>query len=72
MERLTLLEQQAENKQIDLFYADESGISEQGYSPDGWQFKDEKVSIPVGHGQQLNIFGLLSHDNKLYRIGDLI
>ncbi len=65
MERLALLEQQAEDKQIDLFYADESGISEQGYSPYGWQFKDEKVSIPVGHGQQLNIFGLLSRDNKL-------
>lgn len=66
MERLALLEQQAENKHIDLFYADESGISEQGYSPYGWQFKDEKVSIPVGHGQQLNIFGLLSRDNKLH------
>jgi hypothetical protein len=65
VERLALLEQQAEDKQIDLFYADESGISEQGYSPYGWQFKDEKVSIPVGHGQQLNIFGLLSRDNKL-------
>ena len=65
MERLALLEQQAENKQIDLFYADESGISQQGYSPYGWQFSDETVSTPVGHGQQLNIFGLLSGDNKL-------
>jgi transposase len=59
-----LVEQQAANESIDLYYADETGVSEQGYCPYGWQFKDEKVSIPVSHGDQLNCFGLLSRDNK--------
>ena len=66
MERLALLEQQAENKQIDLFYADESGISQQGYGPSGWQFADETVSITGRHGKQWNILGLLHRDNKFY------
>lgn len=60
------MEKQAEKGQIDLFYGDESGISEQGYCPYGWQFKDEKVSIPVSHGQQLNCFGILSRQNELH------
>jgi transposase len=63
---LNILEKQAENQQIDLFYGDESGISEQGYCPYGWQFKDEKVTIPVSHGQQINCFGLLSRENQLH------
>jgi transposase len=63
---IEVLEKQAENQQIDLFYADESGISEQGYCPYGWQFKDEKVTIPASHGQQINCFGLLSRQNQLH------
>ena len=51
---------------IDLYYADETGVSEQGYCPYGWQFKDEKISIPVRHGEQLNCFGVLSRDNKFH------
>lgn len=51
---------------IDLFYADETGVSEQGYCPYGWQFKDEKISIPVSHGGQVNGFGLLSRSNKFH------
>lgn len=66
VEALSLLEEQASKGEIDLFYGDESGVSEQGYSPYGWQFKDEKVSIPATHGQQLNCFGILSRDNQLH------
>lgn len=66
VEVLSLLEEQASKGEIDLFYGDESGVSEQGYSPYGWQFKDEKVSIPATHGQQLNCFGILSRDNQLH------
>lgn len=60
------MNQQAEKEQIDLYYADESGVSQQGYCPYGWQFKNEKVSLPVGHGHQINCFGLLSRTNTFH------
>jgi transposase len=66
VEALSILEKQSENHAIDLYYADESGVSEQGYCPYAWQFKDEKVSIPSAHGQQINCFGLLSRENELF------
>lgn len=65
-EAIQILEQQAENQEIDLYYGDESGFSEQGYSPYAWQFKDEKIVIPVSHGQQINCFGLLTRQNKFH------
>jgi len=65
-ETLELLEQQAVNQSIDLYYADETGVSQQGYCPYGWQFKGEQVAIPVSHGQQLNCFGLISRSNRFH------
>lgn len=62
---LALLEEQARNGHIDLYYGDESRVCEQGYVPYGWQFKDEKVGVPSTHGQGLNCFGLLSRTNHL-------
>lgn len=66
VEALALLNLQAQKENIDLYYADESGVSEQGYCPYGWQFKNEKVSLPVGHGHQINCFGLLSRANTFH------
>lgn len=63
-EQLLLLEQQSRASKIDLFYGDESGFSELGYVPYGWQFKDEKIGIAAAHGKQLNCFGLLSRKNE--------
>jgi len=48
-----------------VFYADESGVSEQGYVPYGWQFKDEQVCIEVSRGKAINCFALLSKDNRI-------
>lgn len=48
-----------------MFYADESRVSEQGYVPYGWQFKDEQVAIAVSKAKGLNCFALLSRDNQL-------
>ncbi len=62
--QLLLLEQQSREERIDLFYGDESGFSELGYVPYGWQFKDEKIGIAATHGKQLNCFGLLSRQNE--------
>ena len=49
-----------------MYYADQSGFSEQGYCPYAWQFADEKVSVPSTHGQQINCFGLLARDNRFH------
>ena len=64
-ESLALLEKSSEKGEIDLFYGDESHVCEEGYVPYGWQFKDEKVVVPVAKGKTLNCFGLLSRQNEL-------
>lgn len=64
-EALGLLEQQSAAGHLDLWYGDESQVSEQGYVPYGWQFADESVWIPAGKGKALNCFGLLSRSNEL-------
>lgn len=64
-EMLGLLEKRSENGEIDLFYGDESQVSEAGYVPYGWVFDDEVVEIPAQKGESINIFGLLSRNNRL-------
>lgn len=64
-EALGLLEKQSQQGHIDLFYGDESQVSEQGYVPYGWQFADEQVAVPVTKGRSLNCLGLLSRNNQL-------
>lgn len=65
-EQIALLERQSELGNIDLFYGDETGVSELAYVPYGWQAKDEKLSIRATHGQQINCFGILSRANTLF------
>lgn len=68
-EALSLIENQAEQGNIDLFYGDETRFSEQGYVPYGWQFDDENVAIEVCKGKAINCFGLLSRTNHfIYKI----
>lgn len=65
---MSLLEQQAENGHIDIYYGDETRISEEGYVPYGWQFDDEQVAIQATKGRAINCFGLLSRNNEfIYR-----
>ena len=66
---LFLLEKQAKQGNIDLYYGDESKVSQQGYVPYGWQFKDENIIIEVTKGKSVNCFGLLSRENNFtYKI----
>ena len=60
---MSLIEQQAELDNIDLFYGDETQFSQKGYVPYGWQFDDEDVAIEVCRGKSVNCFGLLSRTN---------
>jgi len=57
------LEEQSELGHIDLYYGDETRVSEEGYIPYGWQFKDENVAIEVQKGRSVNIFGMVSRSN---------
>lgn len=64
-ESLGLLEQQSEWGNIDLYYGDETRVSQAAYVPYGWQFADEDVSIEATRGGAINCFGLLSRRNDL-------
>ena len=58
-EGLSLLEGLSEEDLIDIYYADESRVCENGYVPYGWQFADEEVGIKVQRGKFVNIFGMI-------------
>lgn len=63
MQQLALLEERSEKGEIDLLYGDETQVSEEGYVPYGWQFRDENVCIASAKGERINCFGLLSRNN---------
>lgn len=50
---------------IDLLFADETGFSLRPYIPYGWQPVNIQRSIPAARTHVLNIFGLMSVDNRL-------
>ena len=64
VQQLALLEERCESGEIDLLYGDETQVSEEGYVPYGWQFKDENVCIASAKGKRINCFGLLSRNNE--------
>ncbi len=67
-ESLVLLEKQAQQGLIDLFFGDETKFSEQGYVSYGWQFKGESIAVKACRGKSINCFGLFSRTNKfIYR-----
>lgn len=63
---LARLEQLSEQGHIDLFYGDESGVSLVPCVPYGWQFKNEKVSLPSTQGAGVNCFALLSRQSECW------
>ena len=64
VQQLQLLEQRSTKGEIDVFYGDEMQVSEEGYVPYGWQFKEENIAITSTKGAHLNCFGLLSRCNR--------
>lgn len=65
-QQLDVLESLSQNGDIDLYYGDETKISQTGYVPYGWQHKDENISIPVQRGKGINCFGLLSRTMQFH------
>lgn len=63
-EKLQELEKQAKDGLIDLYYGDESHICTEGYVPYGWQFRGEDVHIPSQKCMRLNIFGMITRNNR--------
>lgn len=63
---MILLEKQAQQGYIDLFFGDETQFSEQGYVPYAWQFEDEDIAIKVCKGRSINCFGLFSRTNQFF------
>jgi transposase len=59
-----LLEQRSGQGEIALYYADETQVSEAGYVPYGWQFRDENISIGAANGNKLNCFGMITSANE--------
>jgi transposase len=66
VQQLQLLEQRSELEEVDLYYGDETQVSEQGYVPYGWQFRDENISIGAANGKKLNCFGMITRANVFY------
>lgn len=58
------MEQRSGRQEIDLYYGDETQISEEGYVPYGWQFKDENICIKSAKGKKINCFGMITRDNQ--------
>jgi transposase len=54
----------AESGKIDIYYGDETQVSQEAYVPYGWQFPDENVSIPTEKGQAINCLGFISRNNN--------
>jgi len=65
-EQLRLLEKQVLTQDFDLFYGDATTVSEKGYVPYGWQFKEEEVSIAAHTGKRINLFGLYDRNNQFH------
>ncbi|WP_154806252.1 IS630 family transposase, partial [Moraxella catarrhalis] len=65
-QQLAILENLSQNNHIDLYYGDETKISQTGYVPYGWQHKDENISISVQRGKDINCFGLLSRTMQFH------
>jgi transposase len=63
VQELQLLEQQCSKGEIDLYYGDETRVSEEGYIPYGWQFRDENIGILSSKGKHINCFGMITRDN---------
>ena len=56
---------QAEKKELDLYYFDESGFCLIPYLPYAWQEKGETIALESGRGRRLNVLGFLSREQGL-------
>lgn len=60
------MEQRSTRGEIDLWYGDETQVSEEGYVPYGWQFRGENIAIAAAKGERMNCFGLLARTGQFF------
>lgn len=60
---IDLLEQRCAMGEIDLYFGDETRVSEEGYVPYGWQCRGENIAIGSSNGRHINCFGMITREN---------
>lgn len=61
-QQLTMLIEQAKQKEIDLFYFDESGFTLEPCVPYAWQPRGETIEVPCAKSKRLNVLGFVNRE----------
>jgi len=61
-QQVLALAKQAEQKEIDLYYFDESGFTLEPCIPYAWQAIGENIELPCSKSKRLNVLGFMSKD----------
>jgi transposase len=64
-QELKVLQQQAQQGEIDLRYGDESGFCLTPYVPYAWQERGTTITIRSQRSRRLNVLGFLNQNNEL-------
>lgn len=64
IEKLQELETLYFQREINLFYGNESHVCTEGYVPYRWQFRGEDVYISLERAKKLNILGMIDQNNR--------
>jgi len=59
----------AQQPKFQVVFGDESGFSLTPNVPYGWQAPGKRVCLPTARSKRQSVFGLLSHDNRLFTYG---
>jgi hypothetical protein len=61
-QQLAMLIEQAHQKEIDLFYFDESGFTLEPCVPYAWQPRGETIEVPCAKSKRLNVLGFVNRE----------
>ena len=61
-QQLTTLIEQSKQKDIDLFYFDESGFTLEPCVPYAWQPRGETIEVPCAKSKRLNVLGFVNRE----------
>lgn len=62
---LDLLKEKAKNKEIKLWYLDESGFSLTSYVPYAWQRIGTEIEVLTSKSKRINVVGFINRDNEI-------
>jgi hypothetical protein len=61
-QQLAVLIEQSKQKEIDLFYFDESGFTLEPCVPYAWQPQGETIEVPFAKSKRLNVLGFVNRE----------